>query len=101
MSGRNLFRKIVRNFLCLTAALLTFTACAYTDYRLWPLDLEAPRYPALPAPKFQGNRLALPFAPGIASVKSPRFTTSSKPSCILSICAAAKPAMATIPRASC
>src|SRR5436309_12670817 len=73
MSGRNLFRKIVRNFLCLTAALLTFTACAYTDYRLWPLDLEAPRYPALPAPKFQGNRLALPFAPGIASAEVATF----------------------------
>ena len=73
MSGRNLFRKIVRNFLCLTAALLTFTACAYTDYRLWPLDLDAPRYPALPTPKFQGDRLILPFAPGIASAEVATF----------------------------
>ena len=73
MSGRNLFRKIVRNFLCLTAALLTFTACAYTDYRLWPLDLDAPRYPALPTPKFQGDRLILPFAPVIASAEVATF----------------------------
>src|SRR5256886_13266635 len=73
MSGRNVFRKIVRNFLCLTAALLTFTACAYTDYRLWPLALVAPRYPALPTPKFQGDRLILPFAPGIASAKVATF----------------------------
>jgi len=73
MSGRNLFTKIVRNFLCLTAALLTFTACAYTDYRLWPLDLDAPRYPALPTPKFQGDRLILPFAPVIASAEVATF----------------------------
>ena len=73
MSGRRFFRKLVRNFLCLTAALLTFTACAYTDYRLWPLDLEAPRYPAFPAPKLQGNQLVLPFAPGIASAEVATF----------------------------
>jgi hypothetical protein len=73
MSGRRLFRKLIRNFLCLAAALLTFTACAYTDYRLWPLDLDAPRYPALPAPKFQGNQLVLPFAPGIASAEVATF----------------------------
>src|SRR5437660_3604319 len=73
MSGRSFFRKLVRNFLCVTAALLTFTACAYTDYRLWPLDLDAPRYPALPTPKFQGDRLILPFAPGIASAEVATF----------------------------
>src|SRR6266404_7281854 len=73
MSRKSFFRKLVRNFLCLTAALLTFTACAYTDYRLWPLDLEAPRYPAFPAPKLQGNQLVLPFAPGIASAEVATF----------------------------
>src|SRR3989449_394707 len=73
MSGRKFFRKLVRNFLCLTAALLTFTACAYTDYRLWPLDLDAPRYPALPAPKFQGDRLVLPFASSRASAEVATF----------------------------
>jgi hypothetical protein len=73
MSGRKFFRKLIRNFLCLMAALLTFTACAYTDYRLWPLDLDAQRYPALPAPKIQGDRLVLPFAPGIASAEVATF----------------------------
>src|SRR5712692_3196364 len=73
MSARRFFRRLVRNLLCLTAALLAFAACAYTDYRLWPLDLQAPRYPALPAPKIQSNRLILPFAPGIASAKVAGF----------------------------
>ena len=73
MSARGFFRRLVRNVLCLTAALLAFTACAYTDYRLWPLDLQAPRYPALPAPKIQGNQLVLPFAPGIAAAEVATF----------------------------
>jgi len=73
MSGRKFFRRLVRNVVCLTAGLLTFAACAYTDYRLWPLDLEASRYPALPAPHIQANRLVLPFAPGVASAKVATF----------------------------
>src|SRR5258708_6173105 len=73
MSGGKFFRRLVRDLLCLTAALLAFAACAYTDYRLWPLDLQAPRYPALPAPKIQRNQLVLPFAPGIASAKVATF----------------------------
>ncbi len=73
MSGRRFFRKLVRNLLCLAAGLLTFAVCAYTGYRLWPLDLHTPRYPALPAPKIQGNRLVLPFSPGIASAKVATF----------------------------
>jgi hypothetical protein len=73
MSARGFFRRLVRNLLCLTAALLAFAACAYTDYRLWPLDLQAPRYPALPAPKIQGNQLVLPFAPGIAAAEVATF----------------------------
>jgi hypothetical protein len=73
MSARGFFRRLVRNFLCLTAALLAFAACAYTDYRLWPLDLQAPRYPVLPAPKIQGNQLVLPFAPGIAAAEVATF----------------------------
>src|SRR5229473_736437 len=73
MSARRFFRRLVRNLLCLTAALLTFAACAYTDYRLWPLDLQAPRYPVLPAPKIQGNQLVLPFAPGIAAAEVATF----------------------------
>src|SRR6266404_5141172 len=73
MSARGFLRRLVRNVLCLTAALLAFAACAYTDYRLWPLDLQAPRYPVLPAPKFQGNQLVLPFAPGIAAAEVATF----------------------------
>jgi len=73
MSGSKYFRRLVRYVLCLTAGLLAFAACAYTDYRLWPLDLHAPRYPALPAPQIQGNRLVLPFAPGVAAAKVASF----------------------------
>jgi hypothetical protein len=73
MSGRRFFRRLARHVLCFTAGLLTFVVCAYTDYRLWPLDLQAPRYPALPAPKIQGNRLVLPFAPGVASARVATF----------------------------
>src|SRR5712692_11864940 len=73
MSGRRFIRKLVRNLVCLAAGLLTFAACGYTCYRLWPLDLHTPRYPALPAPKIQGNRLVLPFSPGIVSAKVATF----------------------------
>jgi hypothetical protein len=73
MSANGFFRRLVRNVLCLTAALLAFAACAYTDYRLWPLDLEAPRYPVLPAPKIQNNQLVLPFAPGIPAAEVATF----------------------------
>src|SRR5712664_595221 len=73
MSARKFFRRLVRYLLCLTAGLLAFAACVYADYRFWPLDLHAPRYPALPAPRIQGNRLVLPFSPGIASAKVATF----------------------------
>src|SRR5260370_12317166 len=73
MSGRRFFRKLVGTLLCLAAGRLTFAVWAYTGYRLWPLALHTPRYPALPAPKIQGNRLVLPFSPGIASAKVATF----------------------------
>src|SRR6266536_2225499 len=73
MLVRKFFRKLVRNLLCLVAGLSAFAACAYTDYRLWPLDLQAPRYPAFPAPAIQGNRLVLPFTPGVASAEVASF----------------------------
>src|SRR5713101_9743974 len=69
MSVRRFFQRLVRYFLCFSAGLLAFAACAYTDYRLWPLDLPAPRYPVLPAPGIQGSLLVLPFAPAVASAK--------------------------------
>ena len=73
MSVRKFFRKLVRNLLCLVGGLSAFAACGYTDYRLWPLDLQAPRYPAFPAPAIQGNRLVLPFTPGVASAEVAAF----------------------------
>jgi hypothetical protein len=73
MTGRKFFRRLVRQLLCLTTGLLAFTACAYTAYRLWPLGLQAPRYSALLAPKIQGNRLVLPFAPGVAAASVASF----------------------------
>jgi hypothetical protein len=73
MSGRKFFRRLARFFLRLTAMLLTVAGSAYLGGLLWTLSLPAPRYPALPAPKIQGNRLALPFSPGVASAKVATF----------------------------
>ncbi len=73
MSGRKFFQRLVRNFLRLTAALLTIAAGAYLGGLLWTLDLQAPHYPTLPAPKIQGNRLVLPFSPGVASARVATF----------------------------
>src|SRR6266704_802916 len=69
MSVRAFFRRLVRNLLRLTVAVLTIAASAYLGGLLWTLDLPAPRYPALPAPKIQGHRLVLPFSPGVPSAK--------------------------------
>src|SRR6266436_5113449 len=73
MSGIKLFRRLARFLLRLTAMLLAIAACAYLGGLLWTLDLPAPRYPALPAPVIQNNRLVLPFAPGVASAKVATF----------------------------
>src|SRR6266576_3035809 len=73
MLGRRFFGKLLRHSLCLTAGLLAFAACAYTDYRLWPLDLPHPRKPVLSAPQIQGDRLVLPFATGVASARVATF----------------------------
>ena len=73
MSGREFSRKLARFFLRLTAMLLTVAGSAYLGGLLWTLSLPAPRYPALPAPKIQGDHLVLPFSPGIASAKVATF----------------------------
>ena len=73
MSGKGFFRRLVRNLLRLTVALLTIAASAYLGGLLWTLDLPAPRYPVLPAPKIQGHRLVLPFSPGVPSAKVATF----------------------------
>src|SRR5438445_13592146 len=67
MSVRGFFRRLVRNLLRLTAALLTIAASAYLGGLLWTLDLPAPRYPVLPAPKTPGHRLVLRFSPSVPS----------------------------------
>ena len=73
MSVRRFFRRLGRSLLRLTAALSTIAAFAYLGGLLWTLELPAPRYPALPAPKMQGHRLVLPFSPGVASAKVATF----------------------------
>jgi len=73
MSARKFFRRLLRHALCLSAGLLAFAACAYTDYRLWPMDLQTSRDPVLPAPVILDNRLVLPFAPGVVSAKVATF----------------------------
>jgi hypothetical protein len=60
-------------FLRLTAVVLVSAACGYIGGRLWPLDLNAPRYPAFPAPRIQGDRLVVPFSPGVASAEVAAF----------------------------
>src|SRR5713226_2569368 len=69
MSVKAFFRRLVRNVLRFTAALLTIAAFAYLGGLLWTLELQTPRYPTLPAPKIQGHQLVLQFSPGVASAK--------------------------------
>ncbi len=73
MSAKRFLRKLVMGFLRLTAVLLTSAACGFIGGRLWPLDLNAPRYLAFPAPRIQGNRLVVPFSPGVASAEVAAF----------------------------
>lgn len=69
MTVRKFFRRLVRNLLCLSAGLMAFTACAYTDYRLWPLDLPASAGPRMPTAAFQGSSLIVPFTPGVPAAE--------------------------------
>ena len=74
MPGKKKFlRRLVRGFLCLTAGLLAFSACAYTDYRLWPLDMPASARPQVPATIIQNNRLVVPFARGVPAAEVASF----------------------------
>jgi hypothetical protein len=69
MPARKFFRRLIRNLLCLSAGLMAFTACAYTDYRLWPLDLPASASPRVPTAAFQGSSLVVPFTPGVPAAE--------------------------------
>jgi hypothetical protein len=70
---KRLFRAFLRGLLRLTALLLFVAAFAYFGGLLWTSDLPALGYAALPAPNIQGNRLVLPFSPGVASAKVATF----------------------------
>lgn len=69
MAAKKFFRRLVRNLLCLSAGLMAFTACAYTDYRLWPLDLPASANPRTPVAVLQGKNLIVPFTTGVPAAK--------------------------------
>jgi len=73
MSARKFFRRLVIGFLRLTGTLVLIAVCAYIGGRLWPLELEAPVYPAFPVPKIEANRLGLPFTPGVAAAEVATF----------------------------
>jgi hypothetical protein len=70
---KRLFRAFLRGLLRLTALLLFVATFAFLGGLLWTSTLPAPQYPALPAPNIQGNRLVLPFSPGVASAKVATF----------------------------
>jgi hypothetical protein len=73
MSVRKFLRRLVRCVLCLSTGFLAFAACAYTDYRLWPLDLPASAAPRVPTATVQGNRIVVPFAPGVGAAEVATF----------------------------
>jgi hypothetical protein len=70
---KRFFRGLLRGLFRFTALLLFVAAFAYLGGLLWTSDLPASHYPALPAPKIQGNHLVLPFSPGVASAKVATF----------------------------
>jgi len=67
------FRALLRGLLRVTAFVLFVVSFVYFGGLLWTLDLPAPRYAALAAPKIQDHRLILPFSPGVPSAKVATF----------------------------
>ena len=55
------------------AGLLAFAACAYTDYRLWPLDMPDSARPRIPATTVQAGRIAVPFTLGVPAAEVAHF----------------------------
>lgn len=53
--------------------LLAFAACAYTDYRLWPLDMPDSARPRIPATTVQAGRIAVPFTLGVPAAEVAHF----------------------------
>ncbi|HVH69876.1 MAG TPA: hypothetical protein VNB49_02040, partial [Candidatus Dormibacteraeota bacterium] len=73
MNIKTFLKKLVRYALCFVAGLLTFAACGYTDYRLWPLDLPASAHPKVPVTAVQGKHLVVPFTPGVPAADVATF----------------------------
>lgn len=73
MTVKKLLIKLLRYTLCLAAGLLTFAACGYTDYRLWPLDLPASARPKAPTTAIKGKELIVPFSPGVPAAEVATF----------------------------
>ena len=73
MSVKKFFLKLLRYTLCLTAGLLAFAACGYTDYRLWPLDLPASAHPRVPVTAIKDKRLVVPFTPEVPAAEIATF----------------------------
>src|SRR5215467_63750 len=69
MSVRKFLKRLVRTALCLIAGLLAFAACAYTDYRLWPLDLPPSAQPRVPVAAVRGGHLAVPITPELPAAE--------------------------------
>jgi hypothetical protein len=70
---RKFIRRLVRALLCMIAGLLAFAACAYTDYRLWPLDMPDSAQPRVPAAAIEHGRITLPFALGVPAAEVANF----------------------------
>jgi hypothetical protein len=73
MSVRKFFQKLLRYVLCVAAGMLAFAACAYTDYRLWPLDLPTSAQPRVPVAAIQKKQLIVPFTPGVPAAEIAAF----------------------------
>jgi hypothetical protein len=73
MSVRKFFQKLLRSVLCVAAGMLAFAACAYTDYRLWLLDLPASARPKVPVAAIQKKQLVVPFTPGVPAAEVATF----------------------------
>src|SRR5215472_7021519 len=66
---RKFLKKLVRIFLCLCAGILAFATCAYTDYRLWTLDLPGSARPRVPVVAIEGKQLVVPITSGVPAAE--------------------------------
>ncbi len=73
MTLKSFLKKLLRYTLCLAAGLVTFAACGYTDYRLWPLDLPASAHPRIPVTALKNKRLVVPFSPQVPAAEIATF----------------------------